>query len=90
MPSMFSYRGYKIYFWMSEYGESVHVHICKGRPTANSTKVWITRSGGAILARNTSRIPRNELNMLLEFIQGISSDIVAMWCFTFGAVTYYC
>lgn len=39
MPSIFNVFGYKIYFWSNENGEPVHVHICKGVPKANATKV---------------------------------------------------
>ncbi|MFR9196976.1 DUF4160 domain-containing protein [Blautia hydrogenotrophica] len=33
---------YWIYFWTNESKplEPIHVHIAKGSPTANSTKVW--------------------------------------------------
>lgn len=90
MPSLFVVRGYKIYFWSSEYGEPVHVHICKGRPSPNATKVWITQAGGVLLDKNTSRTPEHDLNLLLDFIQGASMLIVIKWCETFKAASHYC
>ena len=44
------------------------MHISKGKPTPNATKVWLTKSGGCILANNNGRIPERELNRLLEIV----------------------
>ena len=49
MPSIFEVCGYKIYFWSNENNEPIHVHISKGKPSANSTKIWLTKSGGCIV-----------------------------------------
>ena len=45
VPSVFEFLGYKIYFWSNENYEPIHVHISKGNPTINSTKVWLTKAG---------------------------------------------
>ena len=71
--------GYKIYFWSNENGEPVHIHISKGKLTANSTKVWLTKSGGCILANNKSQIPENELNKLLSIVSKHYFLIVSKW-----------
>ena len=68
MPSLFQIGGYKVFFWSNENNEPIHVHIAKGKPTSNATKVWITSLGGGIVANNNSKIPQNELNELLEVI----------------------
>ena len=68
MPVYLRTLGYKIYFWSSEYTEPVHVHISKGKPVQNATKVWLTKSGGCILASNKSNIPSKDLSELLEAI----------------------
>lgn len=57
MPSLFVVFGYKVYFWMNKNNKPVHVHICKGKPTSNATKMWITSAGGVITI-NSSRIPK--------------------------------
>ena len=67
MLSLYNVFGYKIYFWMNENNEPIHVHICKGNPTPNSTKVWITQYGGVITV-NKSRIPKRDLVKLEQFI----------------------
>lgn len=64
LPSIFTVSGYKVFFWSNENGEPIHVHIAKGKPTSNATKVWLTKSGGCILANNGSNIPQKELNEL--------------------------
>ena len=62
MPQIFRIGPYIIYFWSNEGRplEPVHVHIANGRATANATKIWITRSGKALLCNNSSKIPENE------------------------------
>ena len=92
MPSIFEICGYKIYFWSNENSEPVHVHISRGQPTPNSTKVWLTRSGGCILANNNARIPERELNRLLEIIPLYYLKIVSKWKERYGVdeVRFYC
>ena len=47
MPRVFRIGPYTVYFWANEGDplEPVHVHISEGIPSANTTKVWITRAG---------------------------------------------
>ena len=70
MPkALIDFLGYAISFWLNENEplEPVHVHVAKGKPTPNATKVWITRNG-VRLEHNNSKIPRNELKEILNFI----------------------
>lgn len=92
MPSLFECLGYKIYFWSNENGEPIHVHISKGVPTPNSTKVWLTKSGGCIVANNESKISSKELNNLLESISINYFFIISEWKNFFGIeeVKFYC
>ena len=58
----------------------------------NSTKVWLTKSGGCILANNNSKIPDKDLNNLLGAIASNYFLIVSEWK-RFNAteeVKYYC
>lgn len=68
MPSLFTVSGYKVYFWSNEQGEPIHVHISKGKPSPNGTKIWLTRNGDCIVASNGNDIPKKELNELMEVI----------------------
>ena len=54
MPQVFKMGPYLVYFWSNENEplEPVHVHISQGVPSRNSTKVWLTKNGGALLAEN--------------------------------------
>ena len=79
MPSLFTVSGYKVYFWSNEDGEPIHVHVSKGKPTPSGTKIWLTRTGGCILASNGSHIPKKELNELMEFISAQFFLICAEW-----------
>lgn len=92
MPSLFTVSGYKVYFWSNENGEPIHVHIAKGKPNPNGTKIWLTRTGGCILASNGSHIPKNELNELMEFISAQFFLICAEWkkFYLTEDVKFYC
>lgn len=90
MPSIFNVFGYKIYFWSNENGEPVHVHICKGVPKANATKVWLTKEGKVKLVNNRSRISKGDLAKLLVFIQSNAFYIQQIWCQYFGYMSFYC
>lgn len=92
MPSLFTVSGYKVYFWSNESMEPIHVHIAKGKPTTNATKIWLTKSGGCILASNGSNIPQNELNELMEIISAQFFWICAEWkkMFVLDEISFYC
>lgn len=92
MPSIFEIFGYKIYFWANESGEPIHVHISKGRPVQNSTKVWLTKSGGCIVANNNSRIPKKDLVNLLYAITSNYFFVVSEWkkFYCTEQVKFYC
>ena len=92
MPKLFIVSGYIVYFWSNEEGEPIHVHVSKGKPTPNATKIWITRTGGCIVANNGSRIPNRELNELLEFISAQFFLICDRWkqFFVTDEIKFYC
>ena len=92
MPSLFTVSGYKIYFWANEGSEPVHVHVSKGKPTPNSTKIWLTKAGGCVLADNASKIPQSELNKLMEFICAQFFFICEQWqeFFLTSEIKFFC
>ncbi len=79
MPSIFEVFGYKIYFWSNENNEPIHVHISKGKPSQNATKVWLTKRGGCVLANNNSRISNKDLNALMEVVTSNYFLIISRW-----------
>lgn len=92
MPSLFMVSGYKVYFWSNEHGEPVHVHISKGKPSPSATKIWLTRTGGCILANNGSKIPSKELDELMEFVSAQFFLICSEWkrFFVEDEMKFYC
>ncbi len=92
VPQLFRIGPYVVFFWSNEGVplECIHVHIAKGRPSANSTKVWLTRSGHCILENNDSGIPRNVLGNLLAIIETQSLLIGRKWLDYFGKIDYIC
>lgn len=92
MPSLFTVGGYRIFFCSNENGEPVHVHVCKGKPSPNATKVWLTSTGESILASNGSKIPAHDLGELMAIISAQSFMIIAEWkrFFPDEPVRFYC
>lgn len=92
MPSLFVVSGYKVFFWSNENGEPIHVHVCKGVPTSNATKIWLTKLGGCIVASNGSNISKKELSELMEFISAQFFMICSEWkkFFVVENIKFYC
>jgi len=87
--------GYKIYFWSNENDEPIHVHISKGKLTQNSTKIWLTKAGGCIVANNKSKISEHELNKLLSIISKHYFLIISKWkeyyrIININEIKFYC
>ena len=93
MPNIFTVSGYKVYFWSNENDEPLHVHISKGKPIPNATKLWITKDGRCVLENNNSKIPEHELAELMEFIEAQYWLILIAWTEHFAVkeadVRYY-
>lgn len=92
VPSLFRVGGYLVFFWSNESGEPIHVHVVKGKPSPNTTKVWLTKSGKCILANNASQIPQSDLNELLDIISAQFFLICQKWKehFCVDEIRYYC
>ncbi len=92
MPQVIKIGPYVIYFWLDE-GKSlepIHVHVAEGIPRANATKVWLTRSGKAILSNNRSDIPAVDLRKLIRVIEANADEIREKWLEYFDEIQYYC
>lgn len=65
MPQVFKIGSYWVYFWTNENDplEPVHVHVAKGSPKPNATKIRITRTDKYLLADNHSNIPAKTLRI---------------------------
>lgn len=92
MPSLFTVHGYRIFFWSNENTEPIHIHIAKGTPGPCSAKVWLTRSGGCVIANNDAHIPRRDLDELLDIVAAQHDYICAKWreFFVTDEVSFFC
>lgn len=92
MPQIFKVGGYVICFWSNENEplQPIHVHIIKGIPSSNATKVWITKSGKCLLCNNNSKIPEHLLRNIIDVIEARSNDIINKWESYFGEIRFYC
>ncbi|MBR6080958.1 MAG: DUF4160 domain-containing protein [Treponema sp.] len=92
MPQVFSFGSYKVYFWLNEGEplEPVHVHVSKGKPSANSTKIWISSAGKCSVANNKSQIPVKTLDNIVRLIETQYMLVFSRWKETFGELRFYC
>ena len=92
MPQIFKIGSYWVYFWSNESEplEPIHVHVSQGSPTANATKIWITKTGKCYLCNNNSKIPEKVLRNIMRIIEARSEEIIRKWTLFFGTVHYYC
>lgn len=89
MPKLYIINGYQISIWSNENGEPIHIHISKRKPSQNATKVWVTSDGKLIVAHNKSRIPENELSVILKRLEFNIDDIKQSWIAYHGYEKYY-
>ncbi len=92
MPQVFKIGSYWVYFWANENKplEPVHVHVSKGSPTENATKIWITKAGKCLLENNSSKIQKHTLNNIMRIIEARSIEIISKWKEFFGKADFYC
>ena len=92
MPQVFRMGAYWIYFWTNESKplEPVHVHVAKGSPLPNATKVWLTSTGRCLLCNNNSHIPAHTLRNIMRMIEARSADVISLWMEYFGEIRYFC
>jgi len=90
MPRLFLFQDLAIFFWTAENGEPVHVHVARGKPSPNATKIWLTRNGGCILANNGSKLNKKELANVMDFVMLNHGQICDRWRDYFhGEISYY-
>ena len=92
MPKILTFGQYVLFFWVSENGEPVHVHVAVKRPTENATKFWLTASGGCLLASNGSDISQGDLRDLAKLVKFNYRYICSKWAENFGedSLSFYC
>jgi len=92
MPQIFKIGSYWVFFWSNENVplEPVHVHVAEGKPIANATKIWITKSGNCLLCNNNSNIQEKILKNIMRIIEARSDEVVSKWKSFFGHISYYC
>ena len=70
--------------------EPIHVHVAKGVPSANATKIWLTQTGKAIIAYRASDITQSDLRKLVRMIEANADEIREKWLQYFDELRYYC
>ena len=79
MPKIFEFGRYVFFFWSAENGEPIHVHVAVKTPSEHSSKIWLTRAGGCLLANNDADIPARDLHKILTIVIANHSLICRKW-----------
>jgi hypothetical protein len=92
LPSLLKVGGYRIFFWSNENDEPLHVHVSKGKPSPNATKIWLTSKGRCIVANNNGKISKTDLLELMEIISVHFFVICNEWKnhFVVDSIKFYC
>ena len=77
MPQVCRLLGYLIFFWSNKNNEPVHVHVCKGKPSADETKIWLEVEPR--LEHNKSRIPAKDLNRIMQWLAANKDFVLNKW-----------
>ena len=77
MPQVCRLLGYLIFFWSNENNEPIHVHVCKGKPSADATKIWM--EDVPRLEHNKSQIPAKDLNRIMQWLAANKNFVVNKW-----------
>jgi len=82
------FLGLSFYFWSNEASglkiEPIHIHVCRGSPVANATKIWLKQDGTIELCNNNSRLAPTELSRVIEYVKANYNAIIAEWYRHFG------
>jgi hypothetical protein len=93
LPKLYTIGKYVIFFWSNENNEPVHVHVAVKRMSQYSVKIWLTKDGGCVVAKQDKNIihPSN-LNTLLSAIRANHDEICEQWKNHFGIddIKFYC
>ena len=89
MPTYLRIRGYRVYFWTNESDEPIHFHICKGNPSHDDTKVWITKDRTMVVAHNKGHIPKTDMAHIMIVMADNIEDYIAFWNDTLEDLRFY-
>lgn len=79
MPkALLDFIGYSFFFWSNGNGEPPHIHVCKGKPSKNATKLWV-RDDEIVLEHNNANIPSRDLKKIQMYISLNKKDIIYEW-----------
>jgi len=67
------FLGMSFFFWPNESSgntlEPIHIHVSKGKPSPNATKLWLLQSGNVELCHNGSQLSEIELARAIEYVK---------------------
>jgi hypothetical protein len=72
MPTIFSERGYRFYFYEADLDEPMHVHITK---SGREAKIWVE----SMRVASAGGFKSHELNEIERIIEEHYGKIVAAW-----------
>lgn len=88
-----SVLNYKIYLKRRDRNKYIRVSISKskfGHTIHRRTCIILTEYGGAVCLKNSTGIPENDMDKLIEIIEANHKFICEIWKGAFGSIRFYC
>ncbi len=78
MPTIIKLGSYILFIWTNDH-EPIHIHVCKGTPHENATKIVVPANDIPYVEHNKSRIPNKDMKIILRWISQNKAQIYLMW-----------
>ena len=80
----FDFMGMSFFFWSNEGNEPIHIHVSRGAPSSNATKIRLRQNSQIELCHNNSKLSDKELAQAMEYIKFNYNSMIAAWYSHFG------
>jgi hypothetical protein len=86
---VYKFGKYIVYFGAHDSGiRNVHVHVAKDKVKPESTKIWITSKGQALMCNDHSDIEPGMLSIIIKNIESNKDFILDKWIEQYGDIHY--
>jgi hypothetical protein len=78
VPKFAELLAYAIFFFSADSEEPIHYHVSRINDYNNYSKIWI-RDGLVVLEHNKARIPDQDMNKIVKYMQKNIVRATAFW-----------
>lgn len=92
VPVVLKLGSISIFFFVDECvpREPVHVHVCRGKPSSNSIKIWLTKDKNFVVDKvKRNVLSKSELGAVIEYLDEEKHQIIIdKWLSIFGDISF--